>query len=564
MGDSFLSGVDEGEEDVVLAQEEPAAAAAAATAAPLTGLLPARRCFYIAQGEMEIYSSAASFDQAQPPERIGQLVRGDYVVCDGWHDDWARLETDVYAEWLRTRNVGLKTRAPEAWLCLSQANAAVVQELNMLVFRVHHEQIERSFPDGIRVRREPNTSSDVVGRLTTHDYVQVVDKKGDWLKLAPQMRETLQRTSRRAVYSNYDALCEGWTLSAAVPMELLVEVNPTVMRVNKEQIEAFFPGGVRVRRNPDTGSEQVGVLSLEDVVEVSECCGDWVKLSDGNLMPRQHMRRILGRTAAYTPFDDAHEGWCLYRHSTTMLLTTCTLRQAQDAIDAAVQLMTPREAGGAAAPADAPAELTMDDVLALAGLDVAEWGPRFRAEGVGLDIVKDLDDGMLRELGLVMGQRIKLLRVARELELSPDGGFAAEEASLAQADAKDAQAGGAGGAAATSRAAYAHDIDEAALRKLHAEDVSVRAALAAAGGGEDEVPEQVPEHFLDPILSEIMCDPVTTMLGNTYERSAIGHWLEGHDTDPLTNAVLPSKQLIPNNVLRSQIAEWKQLRIGVG
>ena len=55
-----------------------------------------------------------------------------------------------------------------------------------------------------------------------------------------------------------------------------------------------------------------------------------------------------------------------------------------------------------------------------------------------------------------------------------------------------------------------------------------------------------------------MHDPVTTEAGNTYERETIERWLQGHSTDPLTNARLTNKNktLVPNNTLRSQIAAW--------
>ena len=65
--------------------------------------------------------------------------------------------------------------------------------------------------------------------------------------------------------------------------------------------------------------------------------------------------------------------------------------------------------------------------------------------------------------------------------------------------------------------------------------------------------------FVCPITQFQMSDPVTCMDGHTYERSGIEHWLEDHDTSPLTGAKLPSKNLIPNHALRNAIDEWKKL-----
>jgi hypothetical protein len=55
-----------------------------------------------------------------------------------------------------------------------------------------------------------------------------------------------------------------------------------------------------------------------------------------------------------------------------------------------------------------------------------------------------------------------------------------------------------------------------------------------------------------------MEEPVTTLAGNTYEKTHIMAWFRTHQTDPLTNTKLSSKRLVPNNSLRSQIHAWTQ------
>ena len=64
---------------------------------------------------------------------------------------------------------------------------------------------------------------------------------------------------------------------------------------------------------------------------------------------------------------------------------------------------------------------------------------------------------------------------------------------------------------------------------------------------------EILEAFLDPITQEVMQDPVMTTLGHTYDRHSIEEWLRNHNTDPMTNEMLPSKQLIPNHALRGMI-----------
>ena len=80
-------------------------------------------------------------------------------------------------------------------------------------------------------------------------------------------------------------------------------------------------------------------------------------------------------------------------------------------------------------------------------------------------------------------------------------------------------------------------------------------AGAAASGGPSGSGVAVPEIFLCPITTELMRDPVSTVDGLTYERSAIEKWLQTSNTSPLTGAVLESTLLIPCVIVRSQIQD---------
>ena len=84
---------------------------------------------------------------------------------------------------------------------------------------------------------------------------------------------------------------------------------------------------------------------------------------------------------------------------------------------------------------------------------------------------------------------------------------------------------------------------------------STKKSSLPAGSQSDVEP---PEEFLCPISCELMEDPATTLAGNTYEKTHIMAWFRTHQTDPLTNAKLSSKRLVPNNLLRSQIHAWIQ------
>ena len=80
----------------------------------------------------------------------------------------------------------------------------------------------------------------------------------------------------------------------------------------------------------------------------------------------------------------------------------------------------------------------------------------------------------------------------------------------------------------------------------------------AAGPSEASEAEEVPDDYICPITAEIMTDPVSTMDGFTYERTAITEWLLTKDTSPFTGATLESKTLVPNLSLRSMIRSFSE------
>ncbi|KAL5569850.1 hypothetical protein UlMin_026425, partial [Ulmus minor] len=66
-----------------------------------------------------------------------------------------------------------------------------------------------------------------------------------------------------------------------------------------------------------------------------------------------------------------------------------------------------------------------------------------------------------------------------------------------------------------------------------------------------------PNHFICPILKDVMNDPCVAADGYTYDRQAIEIWLEENDKSPMTNLPLSNKNLLPNYTLLSAIVEWK-------
>ncbi|KDO32112.1 hypothetical protein SPRG_03330 [Saprolegnia parasitica CBS 223.65] len=76
------------------------------------------------------------------------------------------------------------------------------------------------------------------------------------------------------------------------------------------------------------------------------------------------------------------------------------------------------------------------------------------------------------------------------------------------------------------------------------------------------------DSFVCPITHDVMADPVVTMDGHSYERSAIAEWIRtsretapgGQVTSPATNLPLRSLQLIPNLALKRSIEEYRNER----
>ena len=67
----------------------------------------------------------------------------------------------------------------------------------------------------------------------------------------------------------------------------------------------------------------------------------------------------------------------------------------------------------------------------------------------------------------------------------------------------------------------------------------------------------IPQEFICPITGEIMEDPVSTIDGNSYERTAIERWFAtSRITSPLTGARLGTTVLSPNLTLRRAIVEF--------
>ena len=84
-----------------------------------------------------------------------------------------------------------------------------------------------------------------------------------------------------------------------------------------------------------------------------------------------------------------------------------------------------------------------------------------------------------------------------------------------------------------------------------------RASLVSAAGSGAEV--EVPDEFLDPILSTLMSDPVTLpSSGVNMDRAVLQRHLLNAATDPFNRAPLRIEQVVPNEQLKQRIRVWRE------
>ncbi|KAF7283738.1 hypothetical protein GWI33_022990 [Rhynchophorus ferrugineus] len=77
----------------------------------------------------------------------------------------------------------------------------------------------------------------------------------------------------------------------------------------------------------------------------------------------------------------------------------------------------------------------------------------------------------------------------------------------------------------------------------------------------EEAVSEAPDHFLDPIMSTLMTDPVILPSSRqTVDRTTIARHLLSDQTDPFNRSPLSMDQIIPNTELKEEISQWVQER----
>ena len=104
------------------------------------------------------------------------------------------------------------------------------------------------------------------------------------------------------------------------------------------------------------------------------------------------------------------------------------------------------------------------------------------------------------------------------------------------------------------------DTEHMDMENVEVERACAEVEPATTTSADDASRVEPPACFHCPIMHELMEDPVMTVDGQVYERSAIEEWLAKNDTSPLTGEHLPMKMLIPCVPLRGMIREFVERR----
>jgi ubiquitin conjugation factor E4 A len=89
------------------------------------------------------------------------------------------------------------------------------------------------------------------------------------------------------------------------------------------------------------------------------------------------------------------------------------------------------------------------------------------------------------------------------------------------------------------------------------EQLGKKVQRLAQAEADAEIPaEDVPDEFLDPIMSSLMTDPVILPSGYTMDRSVIARHLLSEQNDPFTRLPLTMEMVKPNEELKHKISQF--------
>eukprot|EP01033_Poteriospumella_lacustris_P006648 gene6648-4791_t len=112
-------------------------------------------------------------------------------------------------------------------------------------------------------------------------------------------------------------------------------------------------------------------------------------------------------------------------------------------------------------------------------------------------------------------------------------------------------------ASASAASGTRHRLLTPAPRGADPKDATQKRKAKAQRAAEDAVPPDMPKHFLCQLTHKPMSEPVKTVYGNVYDRTAIVSWFAQQGRIcPLTGLPLAEIDLTPQEALGSEIRSW--------
>ena len=136
----------------------------------------------------------------------------------------------------------------------------------------------------LNIRQEPNTTSPIIGKLTSNMQAVILEDNGEWLLIgATQNNNTL-----------------GWVLknyTKILPKTPIIhDMEEITLDIHIPQYYTSKVPRLNIRQEPNTTSNVLGTLTPDDSIEILETKGDWVRFQDINPSSQKNgwvMRRFL-------------------------------------------------------------------------------------------------------------------------------------------------------------------------------------------------------------------------------------------------------------------------------
>lgn len=184
------------------------------------------------------------------------------------------------AEIMQTTQVGKEASLPQDISDIQKevekpkTDTPILETLPKPIEEPKKQELVVSKVPSLNIRKEPSTTSEIMGKLTPTLYAVILEQQGDWILIGN--------------YYNHATL--GWVLKSYTKPYFLEENSKMPQTSSTNQDNSLQKGSMifytsrvlalNIRQEPNTQSEILGKLTPDDMVEILEEQGSWVKIKD--------------------------------------------------------------------------------------------------------------------------------------------------------------------------------------------------------------------------------------------------------------------------------------------